>query len=189
MATKTYEHPLDIYVRTGSYMLGYGALFVLTLILFVVTACLGELTTARYILLTIAGAVSAAGVIAMGWYGDTVKTAWNDHQRAAAELAALDRKIREEESKAALYKAAVRDFSLYVNDGLLSKAGRICDKYYYEVLHPEILYSHGYPYPRNPNMERRYGKAGHTNYLKLAIDQLRYDCGLWAPPAWCVNFF
>lgn len=172
MATKTYEHPLDIYVRTGSYMLGYGALFVLTLILFVVTACLGELTTARYILLTLAGAVSAAGVIVMGWYGDTVKTAWNDHQRAAAELAALDRKIKDEASRAAMIRAAVRDFSLYVNEGLMFRAGRIFSDYYQSVVRGID------PYCKRGIMERRYGKAGHTNYLKLAIDQLRADYGL-----------
>lgn len=165
MATKIYD-------RTLWFMVVYGALFVTTLILFVVTACLGELTTARYILLTVAGAVSAAGFAGIGWYSDAVRTAWYDHQRAAAELEALDRKIREAESKVAMYKAALRDFSLYVNEGLIFRAGRIFSDYY------QIVVRGIDPYCKRVIMERRYGRAGHTNYFKLAIDQLRADYGL-----------
>ena len=161
-----------IYDRTAWFMVVYSALFMATLTLFVVTACLGELTAARYILLTIAGAVSAAGFVGIGWYGDAIHTAWYDHKFAAAELAALDRKIRDEESRAAMTRAAVRDFSLYVNEGLMFRAGSIFSDYYQSVVRGID------PYCKRRLMELRYGKAGHTNYLKLAIDQLRADYGL-----------
>lgn len=165
MATKIYD-------RTAWFMVVYSALFMATLIIFVVTACLGELTTARYILLTIAGAVSAAGFIGVGWYSDALATAWYEHKRAAAELEALDRKMREAESKVAMYKAALRDFSLYVNKGLMFRAGHIFSDYYQTVVRGID------PYCKRVIMERRYGRAGHTSYLKLAIDQLRADYGL-----------
>ena len=69
-------------------------------------------------------------------------------------------------------RAAVRDFSLYVNEGLMFRAGSIFSDYYQSVVRGID------PYCKRRLMELRYGKAGHTNYLKLAIDQLRADYGL-----------
>lgn len=172
MSTKVSDHPIDIAIRCDWYMLVFGALFVITLILFVATACLGELTTARYIMLTIAGGISAAGAVGNGWYSDAAMTSFNEYKDAEAELEAIERKIRDEESRAALYRAAVRDFGLYVNKGLTFKAGRIFSDYYWTVLRGID------PHCKSKLMELRYGKVGHTNYLKLAIDQLRADYGL-----------
>lgn len=172
MSTKVSDHPIDIAMRSDWYMVVFVALFVITLILFVVTACLGELTTARYIMLAIAGGISAAGIVGYGWYSDAVMTAFEDHKRAVAEQEAIDRKIRDEESRAAMYRAAVRDFGLYVNKGLTFKAGHIFSDYYWMVQRGID------PYCKSKLMELRYGKVGHTNYLKLAIDQLRADYGL-----------
>ena len=177
MATKTYEHPLDISFRAAVFAVVFGALFIITLIIFVVTACLGELTTARYILLTVAGALSAAGVLSMGWYSDAINAAFFDHQRAAAELEAL---AKDEESRAETERAAVWIFSLYVSSKkYMWRAGSLFTEYCYAVVHSDPYDPHHHdPYHRGPYLKRRYGPADHPNYFKLAIDQLRADCGL-----------